>query len=351
MKKFRLLYIDYLSEPGHEVFNKGLIARIERNGCIEASYVWRKDYLSDIKGINHVIELPHEFFIYRSSIGRHLGFIRCMHLVLRLLDFRDYDAVLFASYDNLTMALIRSQGNEFLVNHNNLCRLDSRLRRALLRMAVKNRHSLVFETHFGEFLKEIGACNVEVVDHGLPLVWTQKSGALWSIEEQNKKNYLDSFERIYFCPKYNRQLSENDLKNIDSLVEVLQRQNAVMVIKEGDIRLDSFDNIVVYNSYMDETFFYYVFNKASAVILFLDKTYRFRLSSLFYYAMSINCPVLIDHDDYGFDFSMYIDYEYRFKGFKNLADSLLSNEPVPISRVFLKSKKISIVEVLLKKII
>lgn len=350
MEKFRLLYIDYLSEPGHEVFNKGLIARIEHNGCIEASYVWRKDYLSDIKGINHVIELPNEFFHYRSSIGRHVGLLRCMRLIIRQLDFRDYDAVVFASYDNLTMALIRSQGNEFLVNHNNLCRLDSLSRRALLRMAVKNRHSLVFETHFGEFLKEIGACNVEVVDHGLPQVWTQKGGTLWSIDEQNKKNYLDSFERIYFCPKFNRQICENDFKNIDSLVEVLQRQNAVMVIKEGDISLKAFDNIVVYNSYMDDAFFYYVFNKSSAVILFLDKTYRFRLSSLFYYAMSINCPVLIEHDDYGFDFSMYIDYEYRFNGFKNLANSLLWKVPVASTRVFLESKKISIVEVLLKKL-
>lgn len=284
----RILVIDYISYPGHQIFNKIHIDALAEMG-FELHLVGREGQFNniDIRENISVSKIPERY--YKTNIIPAVSFriqgIRTLLWIKRHIDYKDYEAVIFLTYDILSLFIFHIRQKTYLINHNNVSQLWSRVKLYFTRNLPHNYIHIALNIDMENRLKELLPHRaVYHVPHG---ICSPSSNVV-------RPHFFKSDGIFLFCP-INRNFDISFITSVfesDELIEYLRKKNLPLYVKASLgirckhplIRLVPSDiNAAEYN---------YMVQQAAVVILPYNNDFKYRCSGIFFECVASNTPIV-----------------------------------------------------------
>lgn len=283
----RILVIDYISYKAHQNFNKihletflrmghslhlvgneGQFDNIEKNGNVEVSI------------IPNCFSRAYPF----PQVTTRLKFIICLWWLRIKYHLKEYDLIVFPTYEPLTVHAFRTKYPVVLITHDGHY-LDNKVKLRVLKTTPLHYMHICLnrgmETHVRNLLP---GRKVMYVPHGIcpPAV------------ELSKPSYMTQGDTFLFCPinmKYKREFVEGIINNPE-LHKYLEENNIKLYVKSQLVTTCNSDFIVTIENNLSKPEYDYMIQNAMAVILPYDKEYMYRCSGIMFECVSRNTPVL-----------------------------------------------------------
>jgi hypothetical protein len=323
MKK--ILYVDLESFDEHITINNNCIKKLQADYNLEISYAFKKDYCFKLGLSNEsVIEVPLEFYPNKISGGliNRFYILNRLFYLKRIVDFKKYDIVFFSCYEEITFFMSNIPFKVFLLNHNNVNGINSKVKKFFLKLISKRNTMIVFEEYMRlEFLKH-GIENVSIVKHGLPDPFTKNDGINSFF---NRKKMNDNYNGIIFSPSS----SSSDfnfvkyLINSKEFIDALERKKFLFILKDSNLK-SSNKNILVINEFLSKIDYGTIFLESSFILLPYANDFNFRISNVLNECISNNKVCLLSDIQSFREYSEYFKHNYFYKNFDDFM--LMFNE-------------------------
>jgi glycosyltransferase involved in cell wall biosynthesis len=307
----RLLIVDLVSPKGHYLYNKNLLTALSGEYCI--------DFIGDknlIKWVTPKVENIN--FLTFTSVKKGQSILKFkieqllrLREVIELNKYKSYDAILFSSYDTLTLSFFSEKHfncEVFLVNHNNLSRVHSLVRKMLFKKVYLSfTGHLLFENIFKENMEKklkISLDKCHVIPHFIV-------DDILSIHKNNNKERL----KILYLG------NDRDNKGLDVLVSAvnlfdsknwmgnLEITVAGKLSKTYNSRRIKFKNYRISDNEYKE-----LLKETDFVVLPYRDSFSNRVSGIFFEALSYEKAIIAsDIDIFKQYFDVYGDIGYLFK--------------------------------------
>lgn len=301
-KKFDAIHIKALRDLGHELFLVGNPGQFENEALLRS--------IPDV-----VIGTFPKWTCYlrpfRPITERVMGYIRLLWLQ-RFLNKIDYDALIFLSYDVLSLFLFRLKGNVFLINHNNISQInDSKLKLALTKCLPNNyTHIALSETMRQRIAELLPGRRVELIPHGF----------LDCVGSVSRPLFLEQEQLFLFCPvnsNYDKALLQKILNSF-IVRDYLKNNNIYLYIKKNIEYSNDCEYIRRVTSYLTTEEYNYMLERSLAVVLPYSKEFKYRCSGIFFECVSKDKAIISS------DIPDMVAYSYYGKiYFFNNADSFV----------------------------
>lgn len=302
----KILLIDSLSPIGHINFNNIHISAILKAGyALECAF--HEGYSKQLNIPNAVI--VHEYPIKKYSNWR-LTVLRFLKDVKKNLNLQDYDYIIHSSYDDLTI-LLANYPKSFLIDHNNLSRLGSIIRRVVFNLISLRHIHISLSTEIQGFLNANGISNI-LIPHGLVSPFPYKT------DQQNAED--DSYK--IFIPS----AGSSDIEVIrlyfsnDEFIQFLKKHNIEISIRSSTLTSDC-KNIKIFQNRLDESEYEKLFKKANLIWLPYPKSFENRVSGVLMEAIANQKDVLLPNIK---AFEQYKDFIDSYSFYENLNEVMTS---------------------------
>ena len=283
----KVLYIDYLSPKGHVGFNRAQIDALNKLEC-DTYYVFREEYAKEL-GLNKgVLEIPHSFYKSGKIISR-VFYALALHYIKRKTKGTYYDAVIFASFESLSISLCIIYKGAYLINHNNIRDLDNGIKRFVYKHISNYYTHVVFNALCQEKLRCNGINASVIIPHGFaPLPVFGNSDIL-------SKNYLTEKRYLFFPAKgLSAAQITNMVANDQNLLDYCKRNGVRIVTRYKDIRNSATTSIPGYLSNSD---YYTLLKNSIASVLCYDNQFKYRVSGILFECMAMDLPAVAFHNE------------------------------------------------------
>ncbi len=279
----KILYIDHISPDGHINFNKIYLDALMRQKY-QVDIVCKAGYFKKIKTSNShfKLEIPNILYRYKDGITNRILFFLQLIYIKHKIDFSNYDYILLSSYEEISLFFAKYKYKLFIVNHDNIRGLDSRIKRFFIKkISQKNTH-IVFEQYIKEHLKMYRINNVCVISHGLinPL----------NIKNVNFNSLHNICPDLHNAPLYNYVIfspsaSSTDYKFIRSLLSdesfgKFLMKNKIIFIAKGHFSKSNNKNIVIINNYLSQQQYESLFSISNLILICYPSSFKYRVSGI-----------------------------------------------------------------------
>lgn len=316
----KILIVDYLSYPGHKRFNKIHIDALEGLGH-DLFFVGKKDQFPDSCEPRLLCIPPDIFFksLPLQSLSSRIQNILCLKWVYSHVHEEDFDLILFPTYDIVSLFFSPFKNKCLVINHNNVSQLNSRIKAWMTRHLPLSVSHITLDSLSQKRLQEvIPNAKVYMIPHGFDKPSNNISKPVW----------LDC-DTYFFCP-VNRNFNQEDVNKLfqNSLLhEVLKKARSCIYIKDfSGIENNSVLKIIPSNVPQKE--YDYMIQKAKAVILPYNSSFRYRVSGIFFECVAANTTVIVSDIE---SFKQYSDlnvlYYSDIESFVSCIRKVLSMSP------------------------
>ena len=319
----KVLYIDPISSDGHLNFNRIYLTKLlELN--VEISLVFRENYFNGFSLPEKLLKLSIPNSFYKKDCNGFINRWYMLNILLfikRNVDFHEFDIVIFASYEEISLFFSRISNNLILINHNNLSGLNVGIKRFFFkRISNRNTH-IVFEQHMKDRLLSLGIKKVMVIPHGLPASFSsnplnEKTDMFFYMEDLD----LSQYKYIIYSPSgssVNINLLKQLLENKNLLTFLKNKQ--ILLIVKSNLYCSKSKNIVIFSNYLSEVQYRDLFLKSDAILITYPKSHKFRVSAIFFECMANKKLCLLSD----IDSFRYYDSFLRFDPYFNNSDELI----------------------------
>lgn len=300
----RVLFIDYINEGGHALFNRIQLKAITSINNTSVDIIMRSDCndYGDLY-VKPLLCIPSRYYL-KSPLGFRISLIMVQLILYFKVKSNNYDYVIFSSYDALTFWMMpRLRNKVFLFNHNNIARYDNKFELGCAKLIGKNVEHLVLNKYTQHRMQELGFPNVQVVLHGFD-VKTKESTL-------SSSRYTDgNFSKIIFCPSQ----TSSDSRFLQLLLEsnefkdYLKDNNYLFIIK-GNYKEPECSNIRVINGWLSTDEYNLIFLKADLLLLLYHENFRYRVSGVLFECIANNKKCLMSDTPNFRAYQDYINYD------------------------------------------
>ena len=283
----KLLLIDYISFLGHRNFNKIHIEALQSIGH-ELTLLGKKGQFDNIT-INEnmkVLEMPKRYFrkYPYPAVSFRLQGIGALLWVKTHTRLKEYDAIIILTYDILSLFVFRTSVPVYLIDHNNVSQLWSKLKLSLTRCLPANYMHIALNRDMEKRLQELlPRKHVFHIPHGLCPPST----------DMKKPSFVSENERYLFCP-VNRNYDASFIKFVfeSPLLGTYLRDNNLKLYIKDQLGLKCNEVIEIVPQNMEIKQYNYMLQHAMAVLLPYGKDFKYRCSGIFFECVSRNTPVI-----------------------------------------------------------
>ena len=275
----RLLLVDYLSPAGHKYFNS-----IHVNALLELGHkvclVGKEGHFVCFENRQNVDiqSIPKWMFVilpFPPLMGRLLGIIRLLWLLLHI-NRKRYDAIIFLSYDALSLFIYKVASKVYLIDHNNVSQIDkSKVKLFFTKSLPSNYIHVALSEMMEKRLKELLPNKTIVyVPHG----YIKDEG------EGKKPAYLQEGEKFLFCPinsNYDPVFVE-ELLGDSKLQEFLSSHSIKLIVKRMLLGNLNHTNLIGIDGRFSDEEYRYLMRNALAVVLPYSSQFKYRCSGIFF---------------------------------------------------------------------
>lgn len=287
-----ILVIDYCSLWGHRNFNKIHIESILGLGH-QCHFVGRKEAFSTIDGISSddITSIPQRldtrdtkhFFIKR------LKEILTLLWVKRNFNTKNYDLILFLTYDVISLFFFRVKQNVVIINHDNAAKLESKIYLEFTRRLPSNYCHVVLAEDIKPYLTGIlRRRQIYYVPHGF----------LKHYNAGIRPSFLKGNANFLFCPVNSGYDIDfvSKVFNSSAFADFLKKNGLLFVAKKNLIN-DQSEQYVCLNGMISDEEYCYLISNAKAVVLPYSRDYKYRSSGILFECVATGTPVISNKID------------------------------------------------------
>ena len=285
----RLLLIDHLSPFGHKKFDSIHIYAMQELGH-ELRLIGRTGQFDDFVGKEkiHISYFPNMMFTslpIKPLTERLMGMIRLIWLFIYA-RIKNFDAVIFLSYDILSLFIYRISGRVYLINHNNVSQInDSKIKLMLTRSLPSNYVHIVLNQIMEQRLKKLlPSKEVVYIPHGFMV----------DKGKEKKPDYIEYDEKFLFCP-INKNYNQDFVKRIFSsplLQDFLSKNHIRIIVKEKLYLGEESRQILGVKGRFSEEEYRYLMRNAMAIVLPYSDAFKYRCSGIFFESVANDSVVI-----------------------------------------------------------
>lgn len=218
-----------------------------------------------------------------------------------------FDAIVFLSYDVMSLITFRTKIPVFIYDHNNIGHLNNSIKLFLTRRLGSNMVHLVPNSYcLNIATNKLPGKKIELVPHGLDLPYVIEDDYQAISKYVNKGDNSVNDMRFIFCPA-SSSLDFKFLNNVlgsEKVLDFIHRNNIIIFVK-SKVFTSQDDNIVVIKDFLPDNTYQYFLLKSSAVFLPYDKSFGARVSGIFHECLANNVPAIGSNVP---AFTAYTDY-------------------------------------------
>ena len=284
----KILFIDYLSYVAHKNFNKIQVDALQKLGC-QIDFVGNKNQFDNIydNGKISITEIIGGFATkkHKSPLLSRIANILYLSRVKYRSPIKEYDIIIFPTYDILSLFFFRTKKKTILINHNNVSQLWSKIKLWMTRHLSDNYIHIALSEEMKEELQKLiplGKCYY--IPHGI-------------IEPTNnfkRPLFVQEGASFIFCP-VNRNFDEeivNKLLVSDKVNSYLKINNLYIIIKKITEKVKDTDYIRVINGILEKAEYDYLIKYSQAVLLPYKSSFKYRCSGIMFESISYNTPII-----------------------------------------------------------
>lgn len=296
----KVLYIDPFSSSSHANFNRMHIEAI-RKVAEDIHFVFKENYWKEIGVQTSEVcyAIPSSYFgINKGGFINRFYMCRVLWKIRQNVPLRQYDKIIFAAYEEISLFFALYTVPLYLINHNNISSLNNRVKRFFFKSISKRNTHIVLEPYIKDYLKSLGIQKVEVVRHGLIPPYSSSSFQITTTLLHKRFLFSPSMQSVDI------EFMEKMINN-ESFIKYLETHNLFLVLRSKTLHSSS-PNIVVFSHYMPKEEYIAYFLGAEAILLFYPKSFRYRVSGVLLEAISCGKNVLMS------DIEAFRQYESLF---------------------------------------
>ena len=297
----KILIVDYLSYAGHKRFNKIHIDALSSLNH-ELFFVGKKEQFPPYCQSKVVCEPPEFFFktFPVQGLSSRIQNFLCLKWIYKRINEKDYDLIIFPTYDIVSLFFSPFKQKCFVINHNNIGQLDSKVKLWM------TRHLSSFVSHITLDLSSKKRLQQLVTDASVFMVPHGYDRPSSDIE---RPKWLDS-RNFLFCP-VNRNFDHMEVEKLISNTgfrDSLTIHKACLYLKNYDVTNDTIIKSIPSNIPQKE--YDYLIQNAKAVILPYNHSFCYRVSGIFFECIAANTFIVAPNID---SFNQYGDqYVYLY---------------------------------------
>lgn len=292
-QEMKLLLLDYISYKGHQNFNKIHVDALLTLGH-ELILVGRRGQFDNIEANDNIskLEMPECFFkeYPMPTVSFRLQGIAAFLWLKTKIIWSDYDAVIILTYDILSLFVFHINQRTFLINHNNVPQLWSKVKLAFTKNLPKNYIHIALNQEMEQRLKELlPERKVYHIPHGI----------CPPAKDILRPNFIKEGARFIFCP-VNRNYEVTFVKRIfeDKELSTFLGQRGYKLYVKENIGIDgALENIESIPSNLGYAEYNYMIQNAMAVLLPYGSQFKYRCSGIFFECVARQTPVICTNLD------------------------------------------------------
>ena len=285
----KILVIDYLSYPNHRNFNKIHIESLLKQGhCLHL--VGERSQFDDFKIAKNVSISALPDFCYRHfpipPVSVRVQSIFSLFWIRRNISLERFDAVLFLTYDVVSVWTYKFKLPTILINHNNVGQLDNKVKFYITKqLSGKVIHvALNFEmaNRLSELMPEK---RVYYVPHGV----------MCPLKDLMRPDFIHKTEHYFFCP-INRNCDEQFISDIlmsEKVSEFLDENDINIYVKSKLLNAINNSHIRPVDNTLSTPEYSYMVKNAIGVILPYSSAFKYRCSGIFFECVSYGTQVIV----------------------------------------------------------
>lgn len=284
INNMKILYIDPVCLPGHDIFNRLQISALKKlpceiHYCVVAGCKERLKFeISDI-----VYGIPDKLCrLNRGGIIYRMGMYNTFRWIKHNILLNQYDNIIISCYDEIALALAKFP-RSYIINHR--CKLNHFLKRYCFKIISRKHIHIVLEQYIKDYFIKLGCKNIEVVAHGLiePYDITPKE-IIW----MKSYNFLVSSLSVTSIDKS----LIRELIHAEPVNEWFKNNNALFFIK-GLYDLTNQSNIKISTEWLSVATYQQILLRSDAILICYPPTFRYRVSGILLEAIANHKSVII----------------------------------------------------------
>ena len=321
MKK--ILFVDYIWQPGHVNFNQIHIDALKRSGADIKLVLYesmKKQLPYDDSSYSWVIP---DFFQMRKGhpFLNRLGFLLVLLMIRLKIKLNNYDGVYVSSFDELTLGLCPLGKRMLLVAHDNAKGFAYTLKRFFLKRLSKHARFIVFNKSMLMAFIDNDIKNVNVISHG----------CMRDMGTTNIETGIDfgkySMVVLQASPKMDNSFLEKVINN-QSFRTFIANKNILLLLRNCDIDEGS-DNIISINRYLSRAEYLTMMDKSDVILLAYPESFKYQVSGVSFECIAKNKNLVIFDNPYLHYCRDFYNYDPIFsdvQGFILLLQDLMDKE-------------------------
>lgn len=282
----KILFIDYIDERGHLNFDTIHINALVRAGfevhlALHATIADRMCFPAEM--YDALIPEWLDKKPGRHPIANRLKFIGSLIYLKKHIRISDYDDLIIAKCDSISLSLIPLCRNKYIICHGNYKDFDNILKKWCLKRLSKNNRFIVFNENMLRPFTDYGVNDVFIVSHGC-LPKSAPSG-ICNIP-------LKSSEHLIFHPssKYDLKFAKDIVRQ--EFLDFLNKNDILLVLKDFPYQVPDSSNIQLLNSYIDADSYSYIFNRSDIILLCYPEEFKYCVSGVSFECISYGKKIL-----------------------------------------------------------
>lgn len=312
-----VLVVDYIAPIGHVGYVSLQLKCIKDCGC-DVSFYSHKAFVEScaLEGITTYF-FPKVLHCktnnrFKPVLERIQGIIKILILRGHLIKHK-YDAIVFTSYDIMSIWPFTNSTKTYLINHNNTTDFYSSLKKWIHLRLPQSFSYITLAPYIADYFKEHVNKPVIMIPHGLTKAYSI--------------SIKDPFKKHIYCPTTSSCNSDlfNSIANSELVNDYLQKNDLKLIVKSYSFK-SKFDRVEVLSHYIDDKTYNMLMANALAVFApYNDSSFKNRVSAVLMECLGSNIPIISSDNSSYSAYKEHINYDYIVNGpesFINCVESI-----------------------------
>lgn len=312
----KILFVDYIWQPGHVNFNTIHIDALKRSGAEVQLVLYKsmKDLLPYSEK-DYALIIPDFLKMKKGhSFLNRIGFIIALLIIRIKIKLSDFDYIYISSFDEITIGIMPLGKKMLLVAHDNAKGFSYKIKRFFLNKLKKRGSYIVFNEHMKNVFNKNNIPNVKIISHGCitPKLTTNK--------KREDNNYL----MVVFqaSPKIDNKFLKNNIENPD-FIEFIEKNNILLILRNCESENIKTKNIQILNYYLTPDEYNNLMETSDVILLAYPPTFKYQVSGVSFECIAINKNLIIYDNPSLYYCRKYYNYDPVFSDSESLKSLLL----------------------------
>lgn len=317
----RILYIDYIFLFGHVNFDKIQINALRRTGAA-VKLVMHEAFAARLgfPAQDYELVIPARLNppAGASPLLNRIYFLRTLLYIRRHVDFRAWDAVVFSTFDEVTMSLVPLCRRKLLFCHGNVTTLGITAKRLLMKLIGRHNYFLVFNDYMRRKCLATGLSRTMVVSHGCVKPYRMDRAAERLPFDKSR------YSMVIFHPSASPNVEFfRSLTSDRGFCDFLMRENILLVLHTDTALGSACPNIMEIKGYMEGDEYKALFLTSDIILIAYPASFCYRVSGVSYECVANGKRALILSSD-AFNYCRdYYNYDPMFADARALEEKIL----------------------------